>query len=241
MLDFDGSLAPIVKRPEDARVLPGMLEVLTRLAERYAVVGVISGRPAPFLAEQLQITEPAREGQGRLGIFGLYGAQRLAQSGAIEVSANRALGEQLGEIAARARAVAPRAVIEEKGQSLALHWRSDPAAEKALTELAETARAAGLELRLGKRSVELFAPGASDKGSVVRELADGLSCACFIGDDLGDLAAFAALDELARAGQEVLRIAVMSEEVPEELARRADVRLDGPEQVRSFLEQLLVR
>jgi trehalose 6-phosphate phosphatase len=50
-LDFDGTLAPIVKNPDDARPLPGLLELLAALAGRFAAVALVSGRPAAFLAE----------------------------------------------------------------------------------------------------------------------------------------------------------------------------------------------
>ena len=50
-MDFDGTLAPIVARPEDAAMVPGAGEVLASLVTRYAVVAVISGRPVDQLRE----------------------------------------------------------------------------------------------------------------------------------------------------------------------------------------------
>ena len=47
-LDFDGTLAPIVDDPADAEALPGTVELLGRLARRFAAVAVVSGRPARF-------------------------------------------------------------------------------------------------------------------------------------------------------------------------------------------------
>jgi hypothetical protein len=45
-LDFDGVLAPIVERPEDARALPAASQVLSAVAERVARVAIVTGRPA---------------------------------------------------------------------------------------------------------------------------------------------------------------------------------------------------
>ena len=49
LLDFDGTLSPIVDVPAEARPLPGASEALAALAARFAVVAVVSGRPASFL------------------------------------------------------------------------------------------------------------------------------------------------------------------------------------------------
>lgn len=50
-LDFDGTLSPIVEDPQAARPLPGIVELLGPLAERFAAVALVSGRPAAYLAE----------------------------------------------------------------------------------------------------------------------------------------------------------------------------------------------
>ena len=66
----------------------------------------------------------------------------------------------------------------------------------------------------------------------------GRASACFIGDDLGDLAAFDALDQLEALGADVVRVAVHSNESPEQLLARADVTLSGPIEVVEFLRAL---
>jgi trehalose 6-phosphate phosphatase len=88
-------------------------------------------------------------------------------------------------------------------------------------------------------SWELRAPVRRDKGTVVTELAEGLSAACFMGDDVGDLPAFDALDRLDAAGVAVLKVGVRSEEAPVELLERADVVVDGPAGVVDLLRRLL--
>ncbi len=59
-----------------------------------------------------------------------------------------------------------------------------------------------------------------------------------MGDDVGDLPAFRALDELAAHDVSCVRIGVRSEEAPSELLDAVDVVVDGPEGVRDLLAQL---
>jgi trehalose 6-phosphate phosphatase len=74
---------------------------------------------------------------------------------------------------------------------------------------------------------------------VVTGLADGLGCVCFLGDDLGDLPAFAALDRMRADGREVVKVVVRSAELAPELAAAADVTVDGPEGALGLLQALV--
>lgn len=86
-------------------------------------------------------------------------------------------------------------LVEPKGLSVTCHYRANPALEPQVTALArEVAAATGLVPRPGRKSVELLPPIRTDKGTVIRNWAAHLRAACYLGDDLGDLAAFAALD-----------------------------------------------
>src|SRR5688500_1645696 len=77
--DFDGTLAPIVEDPALAAALPGAPELLRRLARCYARVAVVSGRPAAFLADALQL-----DGSEAVIASGLYGLE-LLRNGAVAV------------------------------------------------------------------------------------------------------------------------------------------------------------
>jgi trehalose 6-phosphate phosphatase len=68
-LDFDGTLSPVVDDPEAARPLAGVVELLGPLADRYAAVALVSGRPADFLA--------ARANAPGVRYLGLYGLQEI--------------------------------------------------------------------------------------------------------------------------------------------------------------------
>jgi trehalose 6-phosphate phosphatase len=139
-----------------------------------------------------------------------------------------------------ARAAAPPGVlVEHKGLTVAFHWRTATAQAGWARSFAEkVARESNLELHPGKMNIELRPPVPADKGTVVAELCRDLGAACFVGDDLGDLAAFATLDRLATQGLVTCKVAVASAEIPTELRAAAHLVVDGPEGVVALLEWL---
>lgn len=241
LTDFDGTLAPIVGDPADANALPGALDVLHRLARRFGTVAVVSGRPAAFLVPRLALGE----GRSPLRAYGSYGAERAGPDGHV-TAPERAAGEAESiEAAARElEAGLPAGVeVERKRWSVALHWRNAPAERERAEHLAGTAAGRhGLSPRPARMAVELVLPAAPDKGSAVASLAAGARAACFLGDDSGDLPAFAALDELRdRTAAYTSRIAVASDESPPDLLLAADVVLDGPASALAFLAAIADR
>jgi trehalose-phosphatase len=135
--------------------------------------------------------------------------------------------------------VAPGVRIEDKQGSLALHWRESPSAAERLLELAESAVTAGLEVRPGKQMVDLVIPGAPTKGTIMATLlAGGAQCACFLGDDVGDLETFDVLDTFEASGGNAVRIAVGSAELPTALRERADLILRDPGEAAELLSDL---
>ncbi len=232
--DFDGTLAPIVADPATSRALPGAVEVLAALARVYGRVAVVSGRPASFLLDRLAPSDG-------IVISGLYGLE-LVRGGAVEVHADAEPWRSAVDRAARAAEdQAPDGVgVERKGLSVALHVRTAPE-QAAWVETWVTSEAAvsGLAVHPARMSWELRPPVHRDKGTVVTELTAGLDAACFIGDDVGDLPAFDALDRLEASGVSVLKVGVRSEEAPPELLERADIVIDGPEGVLALLRRLL--
>jgi trehalose 6-phosphate phosphatase len=231
--DFDGTLAPIVLDPAAARPLPDAAKVLGRLAARYAKVGVVSGRPAAFLLDRLGPVAGLR-------LVGLYGLEWAEGTTVVEhPDAGRWRGV-IADAVAAAEAAAPAGVtVEPKGLSVTLHVREIPLqGDWALQWAQLEAERRGLAIHPARKSVELRPPVPIDKGSVVEELLAGLHAGCFIGDDLGDLPAYDALDRLEARGTVAVRVAVRSSEAPPELLRRADVTLAGPEGVLALLAEL---
>lgn len=235
--DFDGTLSPIVDDPDTARPLPGVVPALVALSRRYRCVAVVSGRPAAYLAEHLG--EAAST--GAVLLIGLYGLERVAADGSVR--ADPRAGEWrpvLAEVEAAARRSVPAGVeVEDKGLAVTLHWRRQPeGAAASLSFGRATAEDRGLEMQAGRMSLELRPPLGVDKATVVTELGAGLDAACFLGDDVGDLAAFAALDRLADAGRVTFKVGVRSSEAPGELARVTDLLVPGPEGALELLAAL---
>lgn len=227
--DFDGTLAPIVEDPAAAVPLAGAVGVLHRLAARYAVVGVVSGRPVDYLV--------SRVGE-ELWLSGLYGLETLDRGRRVTSAEADRWRPVVDDAVARA-AGSFGAVVEHKGMSLTVHFRTSPEAGPAVRAWAEEeSDRSGLVVRSAKASVELHPPVRADKGTVVEGAAAGLGAVLFLGDDVGDLPAFDALDRLAAAGVHTVKVAVSTEEAPAAMLERADLVVDGPEGALEVLERL---
>ena len=234
VVDFDGTLAPIVDDPAAARPLRGAAEVLDRLGARLGHVAVVSGRPVEFLSRHL----PAP----RLMIIGQYGLERLEGGRALVHPAAREWTAAVAEAARRAEAALPGLHVERKGDvAVTLHWRRAPDLEADATALGRhLAAELGLAAQPGRLALELRPPLRVDMGPVAEELADGAHAALVAGDDHGDLPFFDALDRLIAAGRlgHGLRVAVASPEAPPALLHRADHQVDGPPGLLALLERL---
>lgn len=231
-MDFDGTLSPIVEDPDEARPLTGATDALKDLVRRYQVVGVLSGRPLTFLAPLMP------EG---IVVAGLYGLEALGADGMHRDHPNAGAWREAVEDVARCSAgLGPAGMlVESKGLSLTLHYRSHPELEDEVRKWAiSQAARSGLVVRSARMSVELHPPIDSDKGTALESLAHELEAVCYVGDDVGDLPAFDALDRLAGRGVHTLRVAVSSDESPQDLLDRADLVVDGPPGVLSFLRDL---
>jgi trehalose 6-phosphate phosphatase len=220
-LDFDGVLAPIVARPEDAVAPPETRAELGRLVKRYALVAVISGRAGDDVRERVGV-----EGVVCVGSHGLE-AEPLAERWRRTLTAFAA------------DAPWPASSVEVKGLAVAFHFRDrddEAAAIRELDRIAETARDEGLVARYGRKVLEVLPPVASNKGTAVRRLLDerGLRRALAAGDDTTDLDAFAALDGLDVA----VRVAVASEESPAALVESADLVVGSTVEFLALLRRL---
>lgn len=233
LLDFDGTLAPIVDDPSAAVPLPGVGDAVAELVGTFGQVAVVSGRPVAYLQAHLP---PGPR------LVGLYGLEDVVQGEVVTHLDAERWRRTIDELAAAATTDLPNeVVVEHKGLSLTLHVREHPdLAGEVESWAAGAVRRSGFHLRTARRSVELHPPVVIDKGTVVTGLLGAAETACFIGDDVGDLPAFAALDELEARGGTGIRFAVASSELDAEMRRRADALLDGPSGVLEVLRALSV-
>ena len=235
-LDFDGTLAPIVADPDAARAHPDVPAVLVRLAGRGVRVAVVTGRPAATAVEYGGLA-----GVDGLVVLGHYGLERweageLSAPG--DLAAVAELRDRLPSLLA-GREAPEGTYVEDKGAAVAVHTRrtADPSAafDALRGPLTELARELGLVLEPGRFVLELR-PEGGDKGDAVRTLVAerSASVVAFVGDDLGDVAAFDAIDRLREQGTPGLLVCSGSTEVTA-LAERADLVVDGPDGVVALL------
>jgi trehalose 6-phosphate phosphatase len=236
LLDFDGSLSPIVPHPEDAVPLPGTGEVLDAIATHLQLVAIVTGRPVDYLRRVM----PTR----LVALVGQYGLE-WAHDGRVVVD-DRALPyvDAVGAAAEEAEHRWPDLYIERKGDvAVTVHWRNAPeVGDRVVGDVDALAQRFGLAVHASRKARELRPPIGVDKGTAVERLVGGATAAAFAGDDTGDLPAFAALDRLRTSGalQHAIRIAVRSPEAPQEVLRAGDLVVDGPEGLRRFLDRLRV-
>ncbi len=225
-LDFDGTLSEIVARPELATAHPGTARVLDDLVRAYATVAVISGRP----------TEEVRRlvGPAAVKVFGLYGLEDAPD-------VDQAVKRRAEDVA---RAV-PGAWVEDKGASIAVHFRATADPVKAEAELGPPLTAlageAGLVILRGKLVLELVPANTPGKGVVVRREAtrERIERCLFAGDDVADLDAFDAMDDLRIEGKDTVKVAVRSAGTPSRLLHAADVVVEGPAGLGGLLSRLV--
>lgn len=244
LLDVDGTISPIATTPAEARLLPGMTELLERAPRHFEVVAAISGRSA---ADARQMV-----GAPHLLYIGNHGLERWEPGTPAPETAPEALpfvpviALAMDQAEQHLAHRLPGVYIERKGASGSVHTRRCANPQQALEIVMQTlqplARELGLRLTQGKLIAEFRPPIALDKGTAVERLVDdyALTSALYMGDDTTDLDAFRALHRLREAGICMgVAVAVLHDEAPPTLAAEADLALPSIEAVPAFLGWLL--
>ena len=237
--DFDGTLSPIVSDPAAAYAHPGAIAALRRLAGAVGTLAVITGRP---VAQAVELGDLASV--PGLIVLGHYGWERWEGGRVLAPAAPPGVAAVRRDLPGVLKAAgAPEGTrTEDKGHALAVHTRGTADPDAALARLRgpllALAERSGLTVEPGRQVIELRPPGM-DKGVALRELAAERAArsVMFCGDDLGDLAAFAAVRALRAdgiPGVNVVSAAPESEVPPEE----ADLLVNGPDGIAALLTTL---
>lgn len=227
-LDIDGTLLDIAPTPLAVRVSDALRETLASLRANFSgAVAFVSGRP---IAEMDRLFHPLR-----LAAVGGHGAEiRFAPDSETRRSKIATLDDELRMAFARIGRIGDGVLIEDKGYSLAIHYRQAPELGgeimKSVTAICKNERCDSLEILPGKLVIEIK-PGGYDKGTGLREMMSVQPFTgrkpIFIGDDITDSAAFAVLPDFDGTGFSVSGI------VP-----GASFNFDGPQDVRRWLRHL---
>jgi trehalose 6-phosphate phosphatase len=239
-LDFDGTLAPIVADPTQARATAAAVDALHQLAGLAGTVAIITGRPAADAAAFAGVAAVPE-----VIVLGHYGMQRWERGRLSSPALPPGLAVARADLPAvlASAGADPGTWIEDKGEALAVHTRRaaqpQPELERLRGPLTQLASRTGLAVEPGRLVLELRPPGA-DKGQALRDLAAERSAAAvlFCGDDLGDRPAFEAVRELRADGTPGLAVASGSAETPEPIMAEADLVVSGPTGVAELLAGL---
>ncbi len=220
VLDVDGTLAPIVARPELASVPVETRAELGRLVDRYLLVACVSGR----------------SGKDARALVGVDGIAVVGNHGLELDPRAHAFGDEIARF--RDAIGLP---VEDKGLSLTYHYREaedEEAARAKLEQVAARAQAEGLDPRWGRKVLEIRPRVEANKGTAVRALLgrSGARLGLYAGDDATDLDGFAGLR--AAGLEHAICVAVASDEGPSALRAAADLVVLGPEEMAALLRLL---
>lgn len=241
--DIDGTLAPIVERPEEVAVHPEAPDVLRRLRDRFALVACVSGRRAVEAKEIVGVEGLIYSGNHGMETLdpdtreiqldlSLRGHADAAASFVDNLDRN-----QLKRLGLR---------LEDKGPIQALHWRgaeSEAKAEALAREIAADAETLGLEPHWGRKVLEIRPAGGGGKGAAIASLLKGadVDVAVYAGDDRTDIEAFRTLRELHGASDQlkaVYCLGIYSPEGPPGLVEHSDLLLEGTDHWIDVLHRL---
>jgi trehalose 6-phosphate phosphatase len=246
-LDFDGVLSPIVDDPAKAVIHPDGPRTLVELGDQVRGIAVITGRPARqaiALGELDDVGKVLAEHDRALHLLGQYGNERWSSIERRVVSPRppKGLSSFMSDLPDLLRRHgAGDAYVEEKGLAVAVHTRRlpDPVAsfERLLPVLKEAAAKHDLGIEPGRMVIEVRASGMH-KGQALRSIHDELGGhgVIFAGDDLGDIEAFRAVEEMRKGGNPGLLVCSGSEE-QKALVELSDIVVDGPEGVLALLRR----
>lgn len=226
--DIDGTLLDLAATPLEVHVSAHLQNSLARLKLRLGgALAFVSGRP---IAEIDRLFAPLK-----VAAVGGHGAEiRMAPDGEIKRSRLASIDDELRAEFAAIVQLDPGLLIEDKGYSVAIHYRLSPElggeVMQHIVAICRSERCASLEILPGKFVIEVKPTGYS-KGSGLAEMMTVPPFRgrkpIFIGDDITDHAAFAALPEFGGTGISVGGI-----------QPGAQFNFDGPQDVRHWIEHL---
>jgi trehalose 6-phosphate phosphatase len=241
--DIDGTISPIVARPEEAMVLPLARQALEGMKRRLQLVAVVTGRSVDDARKMVGIDDIVYVGNHGLEVFANGHAETIAEAKPWVPRLAAVLDEVLAGLDPSIKA---GVIVENKGASASLHYRLTPDPDQARTKLLEIlarcASTSGIRVEEGRRVLNLLPPLMVSKGSAVTRMAreHHLERMVYVGDDITDAHAFRALAVLRQAGQvDTLSIGVVGPETAPSVRQLADVCVPSVTAVADLFDSVL--
>ncbi|MCH8814698.1 MAG: trehalose-phosphatase [Chloroflexi bacterium] len=237
--DIDGTLSPIVDDPSAARVPDEIIDHLRALAERGAMVALVTGRSLEVARRMVDLPGVA--------YAAAHGVDLWVDGRSVRPPVVEALGRAASRAIADLRSLEKRAgiAIEDKGFGLSVHYRQadDPnEAHAAVLAAIAASRAAGeFELHEGRMLVELRPKLGMNKGTAVAELVErfGAGAIICLGDDITDIDMFQAARRLGSDARPAVSVAARSDEADPSVLNSADYWVDGVDGIRWLLGEIV--
>ncbi|MHB8600671.1 MAG: trehalose-phosphatase [Ktedonobacteraceae bacterium] len=245
VFDIDGTLSPLVPIPDEARLYPGVAELLEALREQDGVhVGIMTGRGIDDGAKLVGV-----DGLTYIGTHGLEWSDGLPSSHPVQLVPGAeeyvAAGKYVLDIAERELGDVPGIIVQRKHVGGTLHYRRSPNPEEArrriLAAVEEPAHNVHMLIGEGKKVVEILAPLHVDKGQALRRFVQrfGLHGVVFAGDDRTDLYAMQEVERLRQDALPALAIAVQHADTLPGILEHADIVVQGVEGMVALLREMV--
>lgn len=245
VFDIDGTLSQLVPIPDEARLYPGVTELLEALRERDGVhVGIMTGRGIDDGARMVGV-----EGLTYIGTHGLEWSAGLPSSHPVQLVPGAeqyvAPGKYVLDIAERELSDVPGIIVQRKHVGGTIHYRRSPDADEArrriLATVEEPAHRVHMRIGEGKKVVEVLAPLNVDKGQALRRFVQrfDLHGVVFAGDDRTDLYAMQEIERLRQEAIPALAIAVQHADTLPGILEHAAIVVQGVEGMVMLLREIV--
>lgn len=239
--DMDGTISKIAPTPGEAVLSPSMKDVILKLSEKFQMVAVVSGRPVEDVKKMIGI-----EGLLYIGNHGM----EYMRNGQVQVDEEtkgyiKPINEALCRLKKEESCNAEGVLLEDKGLCFSIHYRlcKDPSArEILLNTLKDMEELKGLQVKEGRKVIEIRPPTGYDKGKILERIIheNNIKKLLYLGDDVTDSDAFRKLNELKNQGSvDGESLIIISGEIPYEIKEEASYFLESVDDVQRFFKWLL--
>ena len=241
LTDIDGTISEITSTPEEAVITPSMKKELSKLKEKFRMVGVISGRSV-------------KKAQSMVGVDGILyvGNHGMEYVNNGEIFIDPEAVKYLDNIKKNAEQLKNSELskinglmFEDKGICISIHYRKCKLQEdvrKKIIDAVNSIDTNELKLTEGRKLVELKPPISRDKGFIIEKIVEkyDLDRIIYLGDDITDFDAFTKLKELEKKGKiKTASILVLSSEIPDYVKSSSLFYVNSVDEVQRFFKWLL--